>query len=307
MELYILFEMNREQNISGWGNYPKVKSKIYNISEENGIDLSSMQNCIAYGNGRSYGDSCLAKEVVKMKNHNLFLNFNSSSGLLHLQSGVLLSEILDVFVKKGWFLQITPGTKYITVGGAIASDVHGKNHHIEGCFSNWVQEISVLLPDGSIEKCSRDKNLELFLATCGGMGLTGIILDAKISLKKISSSKINQTTIKTRNLKETFKAFENYKNIPYSVAWIDCFAKEEKLGRSVLMLGDFMKDKELNYVPKSKVNIPFNFPGFLLNGWSIGLFNKLYYHKNIKKISERIVDIDSFFYPLDSMLNWNLW
>jgi hypothetical protein len=137
------------------------------------------------------------------------------------------------------------------------------------------------------------------------MGLTGLILDAKIYLKKITSKHIHQTTVKTKNLKETFDAFEAYKNFPYSVAWIDCFAKKNNIGKSLLMLGEFAKDKDLNYTPKKNINIPFNFPNFLLNSISIKLFNFLYYRKVVKKISKNTVDIDAFFYPLDSIKNWN--
>ena len=140
----------------------------------------------------------------------------------------MLSEILEIIVPKGWFLKVTPGTKYITIGGAIASDVHGKNHHIDGCFSEFVLEFRLFLPSGDIVTVK--KGDELFYATCGGMGLTGIILDAKIQLKKISSKNIKQTIIKTKNLQETFEAFEKYANTRYSVAWIDCLAKGKNSG-----------------------------------------------------------------------------
>lgn len=178
------------------------------------------------------------------------LNFDESTGLLHCQAGIMLSEIIEIFVPKGWFLKITPGTKLITIGGAIASDVHGKNHHIEGCFSECVEEFSLMLANGEIKKCSKTNNAELFKATCGGMGLTGIILDAKISLKKINSQYIEQITIKTKNLKETFDAFEKYSNKPYSVAWIDCLAKDNEIGKCLLMVGDFENDGNLNFKSK---------------------------------------------------------
>jgi len=163
----------------------------------------------------------------------------------------------------------------------------------------------VMLPDGEIVKCSKQENSELFKATCGGMGLTGVILDAKISLKKINSKYINQITIKTRNLKETFEAFEEYKGKPYSVAWIDCLAKGNELGKCLLMVGDFSDDGNLDYQTKNKLNIPFNFPSFLLNTLSVKVFNFLYYGKVRKKVSKQIVDIDTFFYPLDAIDNWN--
>ena len=189
-----------------------------------------------------------------MKPYDYFIDFNSTNGLLHVRAGAMLSDILDSFVYKGWFLKITPGTKLITVGGAIASDVHGKNHHIEGCFSECVKELKVMLPDGSIMWCSKEKNSNLFFATCGGMGLTGIILEAKIYLKKINSKNINQITIKTKNLRETFDVFEEYRHFPYSVAWIDSLATKKDIGRCLLMVGEFSSDKDLYYKRKKHIN-----------------------------------------------------
>jgi len=293
--------------LQSWGNYPKIKNKVLNFQTEKSLKniINSIGELIPYGNGRSYGDSALYTNIINVKPHNYFLSFDEENGLLHVQAGVLLSEILNVIVPKGWFLKITPGTKLISIGGAIASDVHGKNHHIAGCFSECVEFLNLMLPDGEIVTCSKHKNTELFRATCGGMGLTGVILDAKISLKKINSKYINQTTIKTKNLKETFEAFEKYKIKPYSVAWIDCLAKGKKLGKCLLMVGDFSIDNELNYQQKKKLNIPFNFPSFALNTLTVKAFNWLYYGKVRKIISTQKVDIDTFFYPLDALENWN--
>lgn len=294
-----------KQYLTGWGLYPKIKNKSFLFRNESSLKklLSKQQSFIPYGNGRSYGDSALWENIIYCKPYNYFLDFDEASGVLHVQSGVLLSEILDVVVPKGWFLKVTPGTKLITVGGAIASDVHGKNHHVEGCFSECVQEMRVMLPDGSVQSCK--KGDELFFATCGGMGLTGVILDAKITLKKTSSKNINQTTIKTKNLKETFEAFEKYSHMPYSVAWIDCLASRDDIGRCLLMVGDFADDGELDYKAKKRLNIPFNFPSFALNNFSIKAFNWLYYNKAPSGISNQKVDIDTFFYPLDAIDNWN--
>lgn len=293
--------------LKSWGNYPIIINKSLNFNEEGVLQtiIANNNELIPFGNGRSYGDSALSKNIINVKPHNYFLNFNESEGILHIQSGVLLSEILNIFVPKGWFLKITPGTKLITVGGAIASDVHGKNHHVEGCFSECVEELNLLLSDGAIVNCSKTKNVELFRATCGGMGLTGVILDAKIILKKINSKHINQTTIKTKNLKETFEAFEKYKGKPYSVAWIDCLAKGDNIGKCLLMVGDFDDDGDLDYGIKKKLNIPFNFPTFALNTLSVKAFNWLYYGKVRKLVSKQKVDIDTFFYPLDAIDNWN--
>ena len=294
-------------SLKSWGNFPNVENTSQDFHSENSARniIESSNEIIPYGNGRSYGDSALNNNIIKANTFNCFLNFDSEKGLLHLQSGVLLSEILEVFVPKGWFLKTTPGTKLITVGGAIASDIHGKNHHIEGCFSQCVEAFNLMLPDGEIITCSKNTNEEIFKATCGGMGLTGVIIDAKIRLKKIGSRFVDQTTVKTKNLNETFEAFQKHKDNPYSVAWIDCLAKGDKLGKCLLMLGDFSNDGDLNYKQKKKINIPFFFPSFALNNFTVKAFNWLYYGKVIKVVSTQKVDLDQFFYPLDAIRNWN--
>ncbi|MDD2652285.1 MAG: FAD-binding oxidoreductase [Sulfurimonas sp.] len=292
-------------NLFSWGMYPKIKSNVFSLRDTESLCAyaEKTEEFIPYGNGRSYGDSALADNIVYTKPYNNFLAFDAQEGILECQAGVLLSEILDTLVKRGWFLKVTPGTKLITIGGAIASDVHGKNHHTEGCFSECIEEMTLMLPDGEIKSCK--KGDALFHATCGGMGLTGVILSAKISLKKINSKHINQTTIKTKNLKETFEAFEKYKDMPYSVAWIDCLAKDEEIGKCLLMVGDFANDGDLEYKSKKKLTIPFTFPSFALNNLSVKAFNWLYYAKAPNGISKQKVDIDTFFYPLDAIGDWN--
>lgn len=298
--------------LSGWGQYPKVQSKIQRFDTlSQPLDFrkenTSNDSTIARGNGKSYGDSALAESVISMASHNHFLDFDQEKGEIHVQSGVLLSDILEVIIPKGWFLKVVPGTKYITVGGAIASDVHGKNHHIEGCFSNSVIEFNLMNAEGKTICCNPQDTPEWFFASCGGQGLTGIILDAKLSLKRIKSTKISQTTIRTNNLKQTFEAFEKNQNATYSVAWIDCLAQPENLGRSVIMTGDFSSENstKLKYTNSQKLSIPFNFPSFLLNKWSVKLFNWLYYSKASKEEKTQNVSLDAFFFPLDSIKNWN--
>ena len=292
-------------SLISWGNYPRTQNSVHELQDIPSLKdkLSTDGDFIAFGNGRSYGDSAISDNIIHTKPYDYFLDFDATKGILEVRSGALLSDILESVVKHGWFLKVTPGTKLITVGGAIASDIHGKNHHIEGCFSECVEEFSIMMADGEIKRAQ--KGDELFLATCGGMGLTGVILTAKITLKKINSQFIRQTTIKTKNLKETFNAFEEYKHLPYSVAWIDCLAHDENLGKCLLMVGDFADDGDLNYKPKSKLNIPFNFPNFALNKFSVKAFNWLYYAKAPNGTSKQRVHFDSFFYPLDSIRNWN--
>jgi FAD/FMN-containing dehydrogenase len=287
--------------------YPQIECRYFTFDKEATLQsiIEKENRLIPYGNGRSYGDSALSENIIDVRPRDYFLSFDDEKGVLHAQAGVLLSEILEHFVPRGWFLKVTPGTKLITIGGAIASDVHGKNHHVEGCFSECVEEFNMMLPNGKVATCSKEATPDLWRATCGGMGLTGIILDAKISLKKINSQYIDQTTIKTKNLKETFEAFEAYSDKPYSVAWIDCLAKGDEIGKCLLMVGDFRDDGKLDYRLKPQKSITFNFPSFALNNWSVRAFNWLYYGKVKEKVSQQRVDIDTFFYPLDAIGHWN--
>lgn len=292
-----------KQSVS-WGNYPTEELDI--IPYHSTLLKDKIKSAfIPYGNGRSYGDSCVSEILVDTKGLNHYLAFDSKNGILTLQAGVLLEDIIDTFLPRGWFLKVNPGTKLITVGGAIASDIHGKNHHIEGCFSECVNWFMLQLPSGSIIKCSKTENPTFFHATCGGMGLTGIILEAQIQLKKINSRYIHQTTIKTKNLQETFKVFESIQQEPYSVAWIDCLSTGKSIGKSLVMYGDFLNDGILDYYPKKKLNIPFYLPSFTLNTLTVRIFNYLYYHKVFKKKSSKKVDFEAFFFPLDAIKNWN--
>ena len=294
-------------SLLSWGMYPKVTNTVFKFNKQETLKkvIDEYDDLIPYGNGRSYGDSALSSNIINVKPKDYFIDFDEEQGLLHVQAGVLLSEILESYVPRGWFLKVTPGTKLITVGGAIASDVHGKNHHVEGCFSECVKEFEIMLADGEVATCSKETTPDLFKATCGGQGLTGVILEAKIYLKKINSQYIDQTTIKTKNLKETFEAFEAYQDKPYSVAWIDCLAKDKEIGKCLLMVGDFRDDGKLDYKLKPQKSIPFNFPSFALNNWSVRAFNWLYYGKAKEGVSKQRVDIDSFFYPLDAIGHWN--
>lgn len=294
-------------SLSGWGNYPTIQSQRFDFRQHDDLRtiISEHHDLIPRGNGRSYGDSSLSQNVIDVKPHDLFLDFDEDNGSLHVQAGVLLSQILDVFVPRGWFLKITPGTKLITVGGAIASDVHGKNHHVSGCFSECVEMFHLMLPDGNAVQCSKTVNTELFRATCGGMGLTGVILDARILLQRIGSASLSQTTVKARDLEETFEAFEQHEKARFSVAWIDCFATSAEMGRSLLTIGEFKNDGALDYRSRKKLNVPRGFPAFMTNKLSAKAFNQLYYSRVRERESVQTVGIDTFFYPLDAIDNWN--
>ena len=291
-------------DLKSWGNYPSIKLNSYFFNKK----LKSKNfktNTIPFGNGRSYGDSCLSDNVVKINKYNHFLSFDTTKGILIVQAGILLEDIINVILPQGWFLKVVPGTKKISVGGAIASDIHGKNHHIDGCFSECLNSFKLLLPNGETIVCSKNQNQELFHASCGGMGLTGIITEVELQLKRIKSSAINQTILKSKNLEETFKIFEKIKSERYSVAWIDCLSKGKDIGKGHVIYGDFADDNTFNLNNKNKLNIPFFFPSFALNKWSVKAFNFLYYNRIFKNKHQSKIDFDSFFFPLDSIDNWN--
>jgi FAD/FMN-containing dehydrogenase len=292
--------------LSGWGNYPAIEGELFVFETEEHLKrlLAEKSPLIPFGNGRSYGDSALYERVIDCRGSDLMLGFDSDTGLLRCRAGILLDDIIRVFLPKGWFLSVTPGTRLITVGGAIAADVHGKNHHVKGCFSSCVKSFRLMTHEGAV-MCSRAENRDLFLATCGGMGLTGVVTEAEIYLKKAGSSRIEQTMIKTANLSETFEAFEKYSDAPYSVAWIDCLGSGEKTGRCLLMTGDFAAAGSLAVKRKKAVTVPFNFPAFTLNSLSVKAFNSLYYSKAPSGVSKSAVDVNAFFYPLDSLNRWN--
>jgi FAD/FMN-containing dehydrogenase len=244
---------------------------------------------------------------------NRFLSFDRATGLVHAEAGVSLEELIDTLLPRGWFLPTTPGTKFVTLGGAIAADVHGKNHHRDGSFGQFVRQLHLMTADGTVLRCSPDENADVFWATVGGMGLTGVILDAVVQLKRVETAFCRVRYQRTKDLDQTLAAFsETDSTSEYSVAWIDCLASGTALGRSVLMLG---REAEVNDLPvhlrsqplaqpkKRKLAVPFSLPNLALNRLSIGLFNTLFYAKN--KDHDAVVDKDAYFYPLDSINAWN--
>ncbi len=296
--------------ISGWGRTPRIHASGYEVElPEEILSLLQMEtgggDLIVHAMGRSYGDSSLSRNVVLTRRLNAILNFDPNTGIGVCESGVSLSDLIDVFLPRGWFLSVTPGTKYITVGGAIASDVHGKNHHKAGCFSTSVIGMDVLVPSGQIITCSPQTHRDLFRATCGGMGLTGVILSAVLKLQQVQSAFIDQEIIKCRNLWETIEAFHQYNLSTYSVAWIDCLSQGKDLGRSLLMVGEHAQSGRLRLPEIRRQSVPFDIPGICLNPYSVSLFNALYYAKARQQHISNTVSLNTFFYPLDAVLDWN--
>lgn len=292
--------------ISGWGKYPRQESQYTTPSTVALLPTAVNQegSLLARGMGRSYGDSASAYKVLGTSYCNHFIEFDKHSGKLTAEAGITLREILSVIVPKGWFLPVTPGTSYVTLGGAIASDVHGKNHHIAGTFGQHVTSLNLVLGSGELITVSKYENADLFHATCGGMGLTSVIASATIQLIPIKSSFINQQTIKANCIEAACETFEDNNNATYSVAWIDCLAKGRNLGRSVLMLGEHAKEGGLEIELKESISVPFNAPSALLNSMTMKIFNTIYWHKSKDKL-HNAVPIMSYFYPLDAIGNWN--
>lgn len=298
--------------LSGWGNNFSIFSNVYNPENNdeiiNIILKDKISNFITRGLGRSYGDSSLADNVISLKNYKKFFIFDENEGIIECSSNYSLGELIKIILKKGWFFNVTPGSKFITIGGAIASDVHGKNHHIDGSFSDYVVSLKIITGEGKLYNCSKNENLQLFQATCGGMGLTGIIVSAKIQLLKVKSQFIDTQIVKTKNLNETIVKLKALRDNKYLISVIDTNAKNEAIGRSIIFIGNHSEDGNLEYSEKTKLPIPLtlNLPGFILNKYTIKLLNKIYYyfHKHNKK-SKR--DIDSFFYPLDDSKIYNLY
>lgn len=305
-----------KKKIANWGNYPVIETdeKSFSFADQLTEAVLQSNHVIARGNGRCYGDASLEENTISTLKYDKILSFDTEKGIFECQSGITLDQILEVIVPKGWFLPVTPGTKFITVGGAVASDVHGKNHHVDGSFSAHVLEMDILLGSGETITCSPLVNNDLFWATCGGMGLTGVITRVKFDLKKIETSYIKQKQLKAENLEEVIQLFEQYQHYTYSVAWIDCLKKGKNFGRSILMLGEHAKVQDLDaekrknplQLPKKRqITFPFNLPSFVLNQFTVKAFNFLYYGKNFKKEINNVVSYEPFFYPLDAVLHWN--
>ncbi|MEM1340721.1 MAG: FAD-binding oxidoreductase [Pseudomonadota bacterium] len=307
------------QQLSGWGRFPKLKTRLE--APRDASDLAQLvatgAPLIARGNGRAYGDSAIGPQAgatVHMRHFNHLQAFDEETGQLIAEAGVSLGEIIEAFLPRGWFPAVTPGTKYVTLGGAIAADVHGKNHHRDGSFASCVDWIELLGPEGQTIRTSRTENPDLFHWTTGGMGLTGIITRAAIRLRPIESAWIRQTTIPAADLGAAMAAFEEADDATYSVAWIDCLAQGRALGRSLVMLGEHASAAELPkgrrrhplQIPaKTKRRFPVDLPGFALNRLTVGAFNALYYRKGCRNSGDSFVDWDTYFYPLDAILGWN--
>ncbi len=296
-----------------WGRYPQathVGIEHLNWRYET-PDFDSFEHSILpFGFGRSYGDSCLnnGELLLDVTGLRQLIAFDAENGVLRCEAGITLAEILDVIVPQGWFLPVTPGTKFVSVGGAIANDVHGKNHHSDGTFGCHVTQFELLRSDGTRMLCSPTENEGMYRATIGGLGLTGVILWVEFTLKPILSPLFDMERVRFRNVDEFFEVTAESEDYRYTVSWIDCLAQSENMGRGLFTRGN-PHDPPLggNQYKEAKplLSIPIDFPNFAINTLTVKAFNAVYYRSQLTKVIRNVVHYDPFFYPLDALNDWN--
>lgn len=295
--------------VQSWNRWPRVAHRQIFAAYDRAAELPRCKGMIlAHGNGRSYGDVCLNEgaDLLLTRNLDRFIAFDRITGRLQCEAGVLLKEILDLVLPQGWFLPVTPGTRFVTVGGAIANDVHGKNHHAAGTFGHHVRRLELLRSDGKRIQCGPDESSEWFSATVGGLGLTGLITWAELQLKPISNAFMWVETRRFRDL-DAFWAInaEAEQRWPYTVAWIDCLSGGSKGARGLFSAGKHAPvQTELPVFREKSRRVPMTPPFSLVNGLSLRAFNAAYYRQPLKP-GHQLTHFAPYFYPLDGMLEWN--
>jgi FAD/FMN-containing dehydrogenase len=301
--------MNR---YASWGNYPPAgaqEARVVQWRAEPFPEIASGRTLLPRGLGRSYGDSCLNDGGILLDATRLdhFIELDEAGARLRCEAGVSLAAVLDLVVPRGFFLPVTPGTKFVTVAGAVANDIHGKNHHRAGTFGCHVTRFELLRSDGRRLVCSAEENVELYRATIGGLGLTGLLTWVEFRLERVPGALIDSETVRIASLDDFFAlAEESDARFAYTVAWIDCLARGRALGRGLFIRGNHAGSPAGGPAPRrAPVGLPFYAPEFLLASWSIRAFNTLYYRRQLSRTTRRRVHYDPFFYPLDSIADWN--
>jgi len=300
------------ERILSWGRYPKtahqhIYKPAWNDQVPEILKAAAPGSLLPYGLGRSYGDSCLndGRQLIDCRRLNRILGFDESTGMVSCESGVSLSDILDVFLPKGWFLPVTPGTRFVTVGGAIANDVHGKNHHRAGTFGAHVHQIGLHRSHDGLVVCNAEENPDMLRATVGGLGLTGVMAWADIQLKRVRGPLIDVEFIPFQSLKSFLDlSRESDGRFEYTVAWLDCFAGRN--ARGIFFRGNHSAEFGRIIRSKGGPKVPFALPGWWLNRYTIKAFNTAYYRAHAARKGTSVVPCNSFFYPLDSLRQWNL-
>ena len=294
--------------MSGWG---RLSAPGVEVQSE---DLASATQgaTLSRGLGRSYGDSSLParpdSRVVTTPLADRILAFDPATGVVRVEAGFSLAELYRIFLTRGFFTPVSPGTKFVTVGGMVASDVHGKNHHRKGCFGQHVRSLRMRIGD-RVLSCSPSENADLFYATTGGMGLTGHILEVEFQLERIASPWIYSESRRIGNIDEFVAQLkESAADWEYTVGWLDCVSRGKRMGRGILYLGRWAKPEEAPAKPPGpplNLKVPFELPSWVVNEYTTRIFNALYYRKQLRKVWRGIVHPHSFFYPLDAVQEWN--
>jgi len=300
------------KRILSWGRYPKtahhyVHKPAWNDQVAEILKTAAPGSLLPYGLGRSYGDSCLnaGRELIDCRRLNRILGFDESTGVLRCESGVSLSDIIDVFLPRGWFLPVTPGTRFVTVGGAIANDVHGKNHHCAGTFGAHVRQIGLHRSNDGLVICNPNSNSDMLYATIGGLGLTGVIAWADIQLKPVAGPWIDAESRPFQSLDSFLElSRESNDRFEYTVAWLDCCAGKNP--RGIFFRGNHAPDHGKDFRSRRGPKLPLALPAWMLNRYSVKAFNSAYYAIHAFKKGAAVVPYESFFYPLDSIRQWNL-
>jgi FAD/FMN-containing dehydrogenase len=300
-------------DIVPWGRMPRTQMRVARPSFRDGLDAliqtgsAGINGVLAAGLRRSYGDTCINDNgaMLDMTGLDHFVSFDRSTGLLVAEAGVSLAEILKLAIPAGYFLPVTPGTKFVTLGGAVASDVHGKNHHRAGTIGRWIRRIDLMRSDGAERSLGQEDTTGAFAATIGGLGLTGVITRVALELAPIASSDMDVQTIPFRNLSEFFAlAAESETSHDYTVAWVDCLAKGSTLGRGIFTRAHHSKEGRLCVDPAAGPSVPLDAPGFLLNRLSLSAFNAIYY-RFAGRPRQTTMSYNPFFFPLDAIGSWN--
>ncbi len=308
--------MPATKELSGWGANTRA-SCLFDEPESSAALAAAIDpgGTIARGLGRSYGDAAInaGRQVLGTRRLDRILAFDEQTGVLTCEAGLSLERMIELFAPGGWFPMITPGTKFVTVGGCIANDVHGKAHHAQGSFVECVASMTVLLASGEVVRSSREENADLFWATFGGMGLLGMVLTATLQMRKIETTYFRQKSIRARNLEEMLAALDEQDHLyPYSVATLDVLARGAAIGRGVLTVGDHatladlppkLAAQPLRIARPSRLAVPFELPELTLNPVSIRAVNAVI--QRIQAAATPIGHYENFFYPLDKLAHWN--
>lgn len=290
-----------------WGRYPipvDQKQQPIHWRDEVSSVIASQKRSLSRGLGRSYGDSCLLSHgtLLDFTPMHRLMDFDVERGIIRVEAGMSLADLIAIIVPRGWFIPVSPGTKYVTIGGAIANDIHGKNHHEAGTFGCHVRAFELVRSDGGIRVCSAMEEKELFAATIGGLGLTGAMTWAEIQLTPISSAQMECVYTPFQGV-EKFVSLSDQSKAPYTVAWLDASSKTME---GIFMEGWHAKEGSLNVSSKTRLSIPFLAPEWLLSSRSIRLFNRCYNAlQRLLPAKREAVSLDSFFYPLDAVAQWN--